>query len=72
MISDLAVFGFDEAGKLEVISLHPGIEAATVQEACGFELAITSATVTRLPSAEEMALIEAIDPSGRRYQDVPA
>ena len=72
VISDLAVFGFDEAGQLEVISLHPGVDARTLQDACGFELEITSTSVTRLPSSDEMRLIETLDPSGQRYQDVPA
>ena len=72
VISDLAVFGFDDEGKLTVISVHPGIEAQAVQDACGFELDIASSEITRLPSADEMALIKTIDPSGRRYQEVPA
>jgi acyl CoA:acetate/3-ketoacid CoA transferase beta subunit len=72
VISDLAVFGFDDEGKLRVISVHPGVEATTVQEACGFELDVASAPITRLPSADEMSLIETLDPSGRRYREVPA
>ncbi|MFF2810913.1 CoA-transferase subunit beta [Streptomyces sp. NPDC058000] len=75
VVSNLGVFDFatpDHAMRL--VSLHPGVTAAEVQEATGFPLARPDEVpYTREPTAEELRLIrEVIDPKGLRDREVPA
>jgi len=73
VVSDLGVFDFqgpDHAMRLR--SVHPGVEVDEVVAATGFELALQDETpTTRLPTPEELELLERIDPSGTRFKEVP-
>ena len=65
VITDLAVLGFHETSKrMQILSLHPGITAAKVQEHTGFEVAeAAEITMTEPPSAEQLRILrEEVDP----------
>lgn len=66
VLSPLGVFDFDDAGDMQVRSLHEGVTMETAQEATGFELAGPEApAVTEPPSAEELRVLrEQVDPEG--------
>lgn len=71
VVTNLAVLGYDPEGRLEVRSLHPGVTAAEVQEATGFEIDTSRAGTTRLPDARELELIRTVlDPTGMRDREV--
>jgi acyl CoA:acetate/3-ketoacid CoA transferase beta subunit len=75
VVTNLAVFDFGGPERtMRLLSLHPGVERAAVEEATGFELALAAEVAeTRLPSEEELRLIrEAIDPGGLRDREVRA
>ena len=73
VISDLGVFDFaGPDGTMRVVSLHPGVSFATVQERTGFELPDpgSNVAVTAAPTAEELHVIRnVIDPLGLRRLD---
>jgi acyl CoA:acetate/3-ketoacid CoA transferase beta subunit len=74
VVTNLCVLDFDgpdRAARLR--SLHPGVTVDEVVAATGFEIAGVDGPVAagRQPTAEEMLLIEAIDPAGLRYREVP-
>ncbi|WP_413098236.1 CoA-transferase subunit beta [Streptomyces sp. Inha503] len=72
VITNLAVLGYRDDGRLRVRSLHPGVTAQEVQENTGFEIDTAGATETRLPGATELRLIrEVVDPRGLRDREVP-
>src|SRR5207247_8511025 len=56
VITDLAVLGYHERTKrMQVLSLHPGIELDRVRQATGFELEVKEPlAVTVPPTAEEL------------------
>ena len=67
MITQLAVYGFDEANKrLKLLSLHPGISLSQVQDNSGFEIIISDKTETSyIPTEEDLRILrQEIDPSG--------
>lgn len=70
VVSDLGVFDFDGPdGCMRVVSLHPGVDFATVQKMTGFEVPDpgSDVPVTPAPTAEELHIIRTvIDPSGMR------
>ena len=72
-MSDLGVFDFKgPGGTMQIVSLHPGVDFATVQEKTGFELPNPGANVavTAAPTAEELRVIrDVIDPLGLRRLD---
>ncbi|MFC7339796.1 CoA-transferase subunit beta [Saccharopolyspora griseoalba] len=71
VVTNLAVLGYDAEGHLEVRSLHPGVSAAEVREATGFEIDTSRAGITRLPDARELELIRTVlDPAGVRDREV--
>ena len=71
IITNLAVFGFDETGRVNVRSIHPGVDPAEVVAQTGFAIDVSNAPATRLPDAEELRLIrEVIDPRGARSRGV--
>jgi len=77
IVTNLAVFdvkGADDTVRL--LSVHPGVSVAEVQEATGFDLGVTDPAAvpeTRTPTAEELILIrEVLDPKGLRFKEVPA
>jgi glutaconate CoA-transferase subunit B len=65
VITDLAVLGYHEQTKrMEVLSLHPGIELKQVQDATGFALGARQPLgVTAPPNEEELRILrEEVDP----------
>ena len=63
VVTNLCVMDFggpDHA--MRVISLHPGVDFATVQAATGFALIDAVTGETPLPDAEHLAIIAALDP----------
>ena len=73
VISNLGVFDFGGADHaMRVVSVHPGVELAEVIEQTGFELDTEGVGVTREPTAEELALLDQLDPKGVRNKEVAA
>lgn len=73
VVTDLAVLGYDDDGRLTVRSLHPGVGADEVREKTGFAITIADdVPSTRLPTARELELIRAIDPKNLRDREVPS
>lgn len=75
VVTSLGVFDFGGPERaMRLLSLHPGVELAEVEEATGFELVVEGEPPrTRLPSEEELRLIrETIDPGGLRDREVRA
>jgi acyl CoA:acetate/3-ketoacid CoA transferase beta subunit len=75
VVSNLGSFDWDPASRrMRLLSVHPGVTVDDVVAATGFDLVIPDdVPVTREPAAHELRLIrEVIDPSGARYQEVPA
>jgi len=70
VVSNLGVFDFaGPEGQMQIVSLHPGIDLATVQEATGFSLhAPAQVPVTRAPTTPEMAILDSLDPE-RKIRD---
>src|SRR5262245_40281684 len=65
VITDLAVLGYHEKTKrMQVLSLHPGVDLARVQKATSFELeAGESPSVTLAPTDAELCILrEEVDP----------
>ena len=64
VVSNLGVFDFaGPGGVMQVISLHPGVSLAQVQEATGFDLVVDGEPqVTALPTAAERAALDRLDP----------
>jgi acyl CoA:acetate/3-ketoacid CoA transferase beta subunit len=74
VVSNLGVFDFATPdGTLRLVSVHPGVSPASVQERTGFELAIApDLRETRAPTPAELALIrEVLDPEGLARREVP-
>lgn len=72
IITNLAVFGYDESGRVMVRSIHPGVDPAEVVAQTGFAINVTDVPTTRVPSTEELQLIrEVVDPRGLRSREVP-
>lgn len=73
VVSNLGVFDFATSdGSMRLVSCHPGVSVEQIVEATAFPLAIPAdVPETRLPTAEELALIrEVIDPGGAREREV--
>ena len=72
IVTDLCVLDFagpDHQARL--LSLHPGISAAQVQENTGFPLHIAAAVpVTAAPTRAQLALIAALDPHRQRARQI--
>jgi glutaconate CoA-transferase, subunit B len=67
IVTNLCVMDFGgPQHAIRVISLHPGVRFAEVQEATGFDLINAVAGETPLPSAEQMEIIANLDPHGVR------
>ena len=74
VVTSLAVLDFRTADHaMRLRSVHPGVAAGDVTAATGFPLAVPGdVPVTRLPTAEELALIRGrLDPAGRREKELP-
>jgi len=73
VITNLGVLDYDEAGRLKVRSLHPGVTAEELAQSTGFPIDVSGAAQTRVPTAEELELIRTvIDPTGLRDREVRA
>jgi acyl CoA:acetate/3-ketoacid CoA transferase beta subunit len=74
VVTNLAVLDFGSADHaMRLVSVHPGVSVDEVVENTGFELVIDGEVPeTRTPTAEELALIEQIDPRGLRHKEVPS
>lgn len=66
VVTDLAVFRFDDSGEMAVESLHPGVTRDQLLDAMAWEPRWSpSAAETEPPSADELRLIrEELDPAG--------
>jgi acyl CoA:acetate/3-ketoacid CoA transferase beta subunit len=74
VVSNLGVFDFASDDRaMRLVSVHPGVRVADVQDATGFDLTITGEVPhTREPTAPELELIRTvIDPGGRRDAELP-
>ena len=75
VVSNLGVFDFATADhRMQLVSLHPGVELQTVLDNTGFELGVPhTIAVTPSPDGEQLRLIrEVIDPGNARSREVPA
>jgi acyl CoA:acetate/3-ketoacid CoA transferase beta subunit len=73
VVTNLAVLDFDTPDHgMRLRSVHPGVTCTEVAEQTGFPLAIPDdVPETRLPTADELALIrDVLDPDGRREKEV--
>jgi glutaconate CoA-transferase subunit B len=66
VVTDLAVYHFDDDGEMRLDSLHPGATLEDVHESMGWAVRISDTlSTTPAPSAEELRLIrEVLDPGG--------
>jgi glutaconate CoA-transferase, subunit B len=64
VVTDLGLFGFDEASeRMKLLALHPGSSADAVQANTGFALPIPAALpVTDPPAENELAVLRHLDP----------
>jgi acyl CoA:acetate/3-ketoacid CoA transferase beta subunit len=69
----MCVFDFEpESKRMRIRSLHPGVTAAAVQEATGFEVIVPAGDIPETPSptAEELRILrEEVDPTGARLRE---
>jgi glutaconate CoA-transferase, subunit B len=67
VVTTLGVFGFDpETRRMRLDALHPGVTREHVREQTGFALLeAPTITVTEPPSADELAMLRALDPERR-------
>lgn len=72
VVTNLGVLHFVD-GRIQVLSLHPGVTAEEIQQATGFELDIPAdVATTREPTDEELRIIrEELDPRSFRDREVP-
>lgn len=73
VVSNLAVLDFTgPENSMRLRSVHPGVTVDDVVAATGFELAIDGEVpTTRLPTPDELELLDRIDPDGTRFREVP-
>ncbi len=73
VVSNLGVFDFDTPDNtMRINSIHPGVTVDEIVEATSFELTVPDdIPETRVPTAEELELMDVIDPKGLRHGEVP-
>jgi acyl CoA:acetate/3-ketoacid CoA transferase beta subunit len=73
VVSNLAVLDFETDDRvMRLRSLHPGVSLEALVEATGFEVVIPAEVPqSRPPTEEELRIVEAVDPNGLRYEEVP-
>jgi acyl CoA:acetate/3-ketoacid CoA transferase beta subunit len=77
VVTNLAVLDFATPDhRMRLASVHPGVTVDEVVEATGFELIIDGSDgdgvpESRVPTDEELAVIERVDPTGLRLQELP-
>ncbi|WP_043631664.1 CoA-transferase subunit beta [Nonomuraea candida] len=74
VVTDLAVLDFGApGGTMRLVSVHPGVSVADVVAATGFELDLPrEVPLTREPSAEELRVLDRLDPARLRDREVAA
>jgi acyl CoA:acetate/3-ketoacid CoA transferase beta subunit len=78
VVTDLAVLDFATPdNRLRLVSVHPGVRVDDVLAATGFPLVLPAGgagavPVTPTPTAEELAVLDLLDPKGLRFREVPA
>jgi len=74
VVSNLAVMDFKgERKRMRIVSTHPGVSVDQVREQTGFELAVADDVhETPAPSAEQLAILDHLDPHGQRAATVKA
>jgi glutaconate CoA-transferase subunit B len=72
IITDLCVMDFGGPDRqMRVVSLHPGVPLSEVQENTGFEVAVADDVYqTELPTAEQLRIIEELDPLNARAKQI--
>jgi acyl CoA:acetate/3-ketoacid CoA transferase beta subunit len=73
VVSNLGVFDFsgpDHAMALR--SVHPGVHVDDVVAATGFDLVVRDVVETPLPTEDQLAIIDLLDPKGAREREVKA
>lgn len=72
VVTDLGVFAFDGPDRsMSALTLHPGVGADEVRDRTSFPVhGLGDAPETRMPTDEEMTLLELIDPRGYRSKEV--
>jgi acyl CoA:acetate/3-ketoacid CoA transferase beta subunit len=73
VVTNLCVLDFETADRrMQLRSVHPGVTVDDVVAATGFALVVPSdVPVSRLPTDDESRLLDALDPEGTRYTEVP-
>ena len=66
VVTDLAIWHFDESGEMRVDSLHPGVSIDDVRASTGWQPRVSGELATTAePTADELRLIrEELDPGG--------
>jgi glutaconate CoA-transferase subunit B len=66
VVTDLAIWHFDETGEMRVDAIHPGVSLEDVRAATGWEPKVAaSIATTPAPTGDELRLIrEELDPGG--------
>ncbi len=74
VVTNLAVLDFGGAQhSMRLVSVHPGVSVADVQDATSFDLETADVGTTRLPSEDELRLLrDVLDPNRLRDREVPA
>jgi acyl CoA:acetate/3-ketoacid CoA transferase beta subunit len=72
-VTNLCVLDFETPHhRMRLRSLHPGVSVDDVIGATGFALVVPDDVPTsRVPTDDELALLERIDPDGARFAEVP-
>jgi len=73
VVSNLAVMDFNGPDKsLRVVSTHPGVTVDQVRAQTAFELHAENVIETPAPTAEQLAILEQLDPHGQRAGAIAA
>jgi acyl CoA:acetate/3-ketoacid CoA transferase beta subunit len=72
VVTNLAVLDFETPERtMRIRSIHPEVSVEEVVAATGFELVVPdSVPETRVPTDDELLLIDVIDPTGARFTEV--
>ena len=73
VVSNLGVFDFEtEDRRMRLRSVHPGVAVDEVVAATGFELVVPAdVPESRLPTADELAILRELDPKQLGTREVP-
>lgn len=73
VITNLAVMDFETPDRrMRIHSVHPGVTPDDVVANTGFDLVVPDdVPISRGPTAEELAILDHLDPKGLRFREVP-